>query len=322
MQMIIVKLSDGLGNQMFQYALGRHLSLRYDTELRFDLSWFNNRDTFAGTDRSITLDGFDVTLTPAGEDDFRRVVGGPLVMKFFRRYARLFEFAPQYPAEHLNYYREILGPPDEGSVKWAHRRRFCHAMLNTGSDAYIDGYWQTAKYFADISGVIRNDFTVSGTPKGKNADAISEIQSTTAVSVHVRRGDQVQQGPESSKYGNSLPETYHEKAAEHIGQQVTNPSFFVFSDDPEWAREHLELNYPTTYVTHNDGSTDYQDIRLMSHCDHHVMANSTFSWWGAWLSTNPDKIVVAPSPWKRFGYPDGVVEDWDIIPDNWVVLRY
>jgi hypothetical protein len=207
-------------------------------------------------------------------------------------------------------------------MNWAYRRRYYSELLDAGPDAYLDGYWQAPSYFSDIAGMIRDDFSVANPPTGNNAEMISEIESTTAVSVHVRRGDQVHQGPDWSEYGNALPETYQQKAATHIGDRVDEPTFFVFSDDPEWAQANLNLHYPTTYVTHNDGSTDYEDIRLMRHCDHHIVANSTFSWWGAWLNDDSNKIVVAPSPWKRFGYPDGIVEDWDLYPHDWKVLRY
>jgi len=319
---IVVKLSDGLGNQMFQYALGRHLAIKSDTELRVDVSWFNNRNVFGGTDRTITLDQFNVKFTLASEDDLKRVIGNPTLSSAFKRYGRFFEYAPQYPAAYFNYYREIRDSPNGEATNWAHRRRFCSKFLKIGPDAYLDGYWQTPLYFADIADTIRKDFTVTDAPTGENAETISQVHSTTAVSVHVRRGDQVQQGPDWAEYGNSLPERYHERAATHIQDRVENPTFFVFSDDSEWAKNNIDFDYPTEYVTQNDSSSDYEDIRLMHNCDHHIIANSTFSWWGAWLNDSNNKIVVAPSPWKRFGYPDGIVEDWDLYPQEWTVLRY
>jgi len=320
--MIIAKLSDGLGNQMFQYALGKHLACRHDTELRLDLSWFENRTAHGGTDRTITIDGFDIDFTRATEHDIQGIVGGKTAANLLRRYGHHLKYAPRLGWRYFNYVREIQDGPDEYPLSWAYRRRFYPGVFDIGPDAYLDGYWQAPEYFEESAEIIRDDFSVTEPPEGQNADTMDAIESNVAVSIHVRRGDQVEQGPDWSDYGNALPETYYEQAVKHITERISDPHLFVFSDDPEWARTSLEFEYPTTFVTHNDGSTDYEDIRLMRHCDHHVIANSTFSWWGAWLNSDPEKRVVAPSPWKQFGYPDGIVQEWDLIPDDWTVLQY
>jgi hypothetical protein len=320
--MIVVRLSDGLGNQMFQYAMGRHLALRNDDDLRLDLAWFEDRETFGGTDRTVTLDGFDVEFTPASEEEVRSVLGGRLPADLLRLFGRFTEYAPRFFARRFNYHREIRGPPPGDGVTWNHRRRFYPGMFDIEGDIYLDGYYQVPDYFEDIDDTIREDFTVSTPPDEQNAATLDSIESTTAVAVHVRRGDQLEQGPDWSEYGNAVPPTYHRQAAAHIADRVDDPHFFVFSDDPGWCRASLDLGHPTTVVDHNDGSTDYEDVRLMRHCDHYIIANSTFSWWGAWLNDDEDKHVVAPSPWKQFGFPDGIIEEWELLPDDWTVLRY
>lgn len=322
--MIIVKLSDGLGNQMFQYALGRRLSLANGDPLKFDLTWFEQRDWFGGTDRTMTLDGFDIDVDRATRQDIASVVGNRWLGILFPRYGHVLEHAPRPVARYFNYYRQIMERAPEESLTWAYRRRFHPDILAIEGDAYLDGYWQVPAYFEDIRNVLLEDFTVPTPPEGKNAELLQRIEDSTAVSVHVRRGDQVGRGPDTDEFGNAVPPPYYHQATGFVAETIDSSDLhcFVFSDDPEWCERRLDLDYPTTVVDHNDGSTDYEDIRLIRHCDHHVISNSTFAWWGGWLCENEEKVVTAPSPWKRYGYPDGIVDEWEFIPESWTVIRY
>jgi hypothetical protein len=108
---------------------------------------------------------------------------------------------------------------------------------------------------------------------------------------------------------------YYQEAVKRLSAQVSNPHFFVFSDDPAWTQENLRIAHPTTYVTHNDGAQAHEDMRLMSLCKHHIIANSSFSWWGAWLAAHPDQIVYAPARW--FNRPDWSVDTRDLLPEHW-----
>lgn len=323
--MIVVKLSDGLGNQMFQYALGRRLSLDNDAVLKLDLTWFDRRDVYGGTERSMTLDGFDVTFEPATPEDIVTVVGSRLLAGFFRRYGYVLEYAPQLAAQHFNYYRQIMQRAPPEPLSWAYRRRFHPDILAIDGDAYLDGYWQVPAYFEDIRDVLLDDFSVVSPPDDSNAATLESIDETTAVGVHVRRGDQLGRGPDSDEFGNAVRPPYYHQAARLVAGRVgaDDLHFFVFSDDPAWCREGLQFEHPTTVVDHNDGSTDYEDIRLLRHCDHHIISNSTFGWWGAWLSESDPQVVTAPSPWKRYGgWPDGIVDEWEFLPEDWTVIQY
>jgi len=175
------------------------------------------------------------------------------------------------------------------------------------------GYWQNEKYFEEIADVIRSDFEFREPLDASDAAIAVEIERSTAVSVHVRRGDNVW-NPASTRFHGVLPLEYYRSATELIRSSVSEPHFFVFSDDPEWCRANLQLPGPVTVVDHNQDNAG-DDLRLMALCRHHVVANSTYSWWGAWLSRREDKIVVAP---KKFVAAAGV--EHDVVPDHWVTL--
>lgn len=323
--MIIVKLSDGLGNQMFQYALGRRLALENNDVLKLDLTWFERRDVFGGTDRSMTLDGFDVDFEPATSEDIASVVGSAWLSVLFRRYGHVLEYAPRLTARYFDYYRQVMERAPGEFPSWAYRRRYHPDILAIEGDAYLDGYWQVPRYFEDIRDVLLDDFRVRTSPDRENAGTLGRIEETTAVSVHVRRGDQLGRGPESDEFGNAVRPAYYKKASRLVADRVGTEDlhFFVFSDDPDWCRSGLQFDHSTTVVDHNDGETDYEDIRLMRHCDHHIISNSTFGWWGAWLCQNDAKIVTAPSPWKRYGgWPDGIVNEWEFLPEDWTIVQH
>lgn len=339
--MIVTRLCCGLGNQMFQYALAKHLTMKNDTELRFDISWWEQQDRYAeGQDWTRTLFEYDVMGEIATEEEVRSVLNlgefthwmrgtkdviqSPYPEKFHINLDYIPRLFPSACGKLFNFYREVRGSPKSrtSASEWPHRRRFCPAMLNIQDDAYLDGYWQSSKYFKEITSDIRDDLSISDPLPGKNATTADRIANTPAVSVHIRRGDQITRGPASDKVGNSTPLKYFEEAADYITDYVDNPTFFIFSDDPQWAKKNLSIDYGSYYITYNGEETDYLDIELMRRCDHHIIGNSTFSWWGAWLNDDPDKIVVAPMPWKRYGYPDGAIHDWDLIPDDWVIIDY
>jgi hypothetical protein len=319
--MIVVKLSDGLGNQMFQYALGRQLAISNGEEVKFDTSWFKHSNVHSGTNRSMTINGFDISFKQATRSDVSSVVRTGRVITPFRHKDTIFELFPRFWGHFFNYYKEIT---DEAPAvpAWAYRRRFYPEILNIQGDAYIDGYWQAYQYFEQIRDILIEDFTVPSKMSGANKRIMEQINEATSVSVHVRRGDQLDRGPSSDEFGNAERPSYYYRAGEYVTETVdTNDlQFFIFSDDPEWCKTGLNFEYPTTVVDQNDGSTDYKDMHLMRQCDHHIMASSTFSWWGAWLSENEEKIVIAPKPWKQYGYPDGIVEEWDLIPEDWLLL--
>lgn len=291
--MVITKLIGGLGNQMFQYAVARRIACYAGVPVKLDLSGFQNYPL-----RSYALDCFNVKAELASEAEVARFVERP------GRWKRMAT--------------RILGtkgdlPP--GMIK-ERSFRFDPELLSLEGDIYLDGYWQSEKYFREIEGCIRDEFTVKSDPEGLNRELAEMIKEVDAVSVHVRRGDYVSDPVTSAWHGTCSPR-YYEQAAALIARTVRNPHFFVFSDDPAWAEQNIHLGYSSVHVKHNGPDRHFEDLRLMSSCRHHVIANSSFSWWGAWLGRSPGKIVIAPSRW----FNTEEMDTSDLIPDTWIKLE-
>lgn len=174
---------------------------------------------------------------------------------------------------------------------------------------YLFGYLQSHRIPDAIEPELREHLTFREAPTGKNLEILEQIRNTESpVSLHVRRGDytRVHGGKDA------LPLTYQRNAIRAIQQRVTHPTFFVFSDDIPYCRQHLPSNVRLVFVDHNDSLNCHEDLRLMAACNHNIIANSSFSWWGAWLNPNPDKIVCAPSIWR-----DEAISK-QILPPNWI----
>ena len=272
--MVIVRLMGGLGNQMFQYAAARASSLRTGARVKLDLSWFDDEGSRVTPRREFELEAFDLPIELASEAEIAR----SLRRRVFRRQPR------------------ILSDPT---------LRFDPRVLEA-DDVRLIGYWQSEQYFVDQADTIRRDFAIPAS----DAALESRLGSVESVSVHVRRGDYASDQTTNSLLG-VLPLEYYEAAIERIKQLVPQPEFFVFSNDPDWTAEHLRIDAPHTFMAHG---RSHDDLRLMSVCRHHVLANSSFSWWGAWLREGPDTIVVAPERWfltPRF-------DTRDVIPERWL----
>ena len=194
-------------------------------------------------------------------------------------------------------------------VKETQRNVYEPALLNIKGRAFYSGFFQTSKYFENIRKEILNDFSLKVSLTQENAEPLKLIEATNSVSLHVRRGDYL-----TAQAFSVCDLKYYEKAIDFIMQRVKNPHFFLFSDDIPWVKENLKIDAPCTAVDINDGRTAYFDLELMKHCHHNIIANSTFSWWGAWLNQNNDKIVICPKKW----YADN--RRTDILPDDWVKI--
>ena len=290
--MIVVKVIGGLGNQMFQYALGRKLADDRSVPLRLDLTWFDELpDKGSDTARSFALDGWRVRAERATEADLARF---PLSRPILKRLSR--------------YFSPFLLP-----VVVERSFRFDPRVLSVPRTAYLNGYWQSAKYFASIERVLRTDFSMNAPACPHSERLIGEAGRAGSISLHIRRGDYVN-NPSTNSFHGVCTVDYYKLAAKRVADEVTEPHFLVFSDDLDWARKNIKLEWPTSFVEHDSCCVPHNDIWLMSLCSHHIIANSSFSWWGAWLSTNPGKVVVAPKQWFRQPGVDTI----DLIPANWV----
>jgi Glycosyl transferase family 11 len=260
--MIITKIQGGLGNQMFQYAYGRSLSYKYNTDFYLDISFYKNQ--FSETIREFELDKFSNTYT---------YVNIPVLNNY-----------------HIHRIQDSFSYQEH--------------LVSSYTHYYLDGYWQSEKYFKINSDIIRNDFSPSN-------DMISKLNKkplidTNTVSMHIRRTDYVK----SNGYHPVQDIEYYKKALDIIGEY---DYIFVFSDDMQWCKDNLPFN---NMVFMSDFS-NLEDLYLMSMCKNNIIANSSFSWWGAWLNNNPNKKVIAPNKW--FGEKTGIDES-DIIPETWIKI--
>jgi hypothetical protein len=274
---------------MFQYALGRHLALRKRCTLKVDLSNYS-----LYRDRQYELKHLSPECDIASFSD---------IVKFkpFGRRARL-----------LSMPWRILRPGKYNVIK---EKTFCFdpSILDLPDDTYLEGYWQSYKYFSDIADTIRKEFSLSASPDKQNIALVESIASDNAVSIHIRRGDYVNDSWARDTLGVTEP-SYYRTAIDYIRQKVQNPVFYIFSDDPAWASSHIKWEAPFHVVSQNPSDRGWLDLNLMRRCRYHIIANSTFSWWGAWLSLNPEKIVVAPKQWFRTDQYDSR----DLIPAEWI----
>jgi hypothetical protein len=270
----------GLGNQMFQYAAALALALRYEAEVRIDTRSYKRHRS-----RRYELHVFPIRCSLVTPDELFRFGLGPKgKWRSHHRYRNWKVYNERYfhfdPAIHE------LKPP-----------------------VYLSGYWQTERYFRDMAEVLRRDFTPVEPLDSQNALIDVKIAAVNAVSVHVRRGDYV-----TNKKFQICSLDYYRRAAAFICERVDAPHFFVFSDDPEWTTKHLRLDPAITHVTANSSAHGFRDLRLMARCGHHIIANSSFSWWGAWLNPSPDKIVVAPKRW----FNEAQYDTRDLLPKGWI----
>lgn len=279
-------IDGGIGNQMFQYAAARALSFRIGADLALDVRRLNQRGH-----RSFDLASFTLTsacqVVTAGAP--RRPPG-----KFGRLVRATLGIRDYYSEKSFAYDPDILG---------------------LSAPVTLDGYFQSERYFNAEAALIRADFQ----PKASLADGIerlagSVLPSGASVSLHVRRGDYVE--AKNQAFHGLTPLTYYDRALARLSERVTiMPTICVFTDDPGWVRANLSLPAGTRYVSEHT-STALEDLALMSRCSHHITANSSFSWWGAWLNPRADKIVITPSQWFQ---PSAGLDTRDLRPPGWLI---
>jgi hypothetical protein len=292
--MIVVQLIGGLGNQMFQYALGRSLADKHKTSLELDLSWFDDIENDS-TKRRYELDCYPIKaqltdarnlkLTEPGKDK----ADGLFINKLLGK-------------TPLNLYIEA-GPSFHADI------------LNLSNNVYLKGYWQNEKYFEGIRQHLLKEFT----PKELSSytkNTVKKIRDRLSVSLHVRRGDYVN-NPLTNKFHGLTAVKYYVNALEHIDAKCDDPQLFVFSDDIKWCQDNLPFAQKAIFVNGNPPDRSCEDMYLMRQCKHNIIANSSFSWWGAWLNENKDKMVVAPKIW----FQDKVANrQTQIVTESWIRL--
>lgn len=292
--MIIVKLAGGLGNQMFQYAFGKTLALKYNTTLKIDTFFLLDRRPRSNfTFRDYDLDIFNIDDQFATQSE---------ISKFTKRLN--WSIADRILNKLIGVKKNFIIEP---------HFYFSEQCKNAGDNSYLEGYWQSEKYFDFIKDDLKNKYFAFKEPFSINASTmLTQIQNTNAVAVNVRRGDFVN----NPFHGTCSPE-YYKKATEIISEKVSHPHFFVFSDEIDWAKENLIFSHPVTFVSEEYNGRKYQDkMRLMSACKHFIIPNSSFAWWSVFLNSSANKIVIAPSKW----FPASKNTNQDAILSNWITI--
>lgn len=271
-----------MGNQLFQYALGRKLALDRKDGLLLDISEFKTYPH-----HKYSLQNFNIEQNYA-----TRLQVGKL-----RLINKLRSSKP--------YYKKLVfkeaGHPFDPHISEA------------AKNVYLDGYWQTERYFRDVREVILKDLTLIDPQDKEYLEMLNKIKGVNSIALHVRRTNYLV-GKNAGLF-NICPPDYYKSALDIMAQKINMPELFIFSDDTEWAKKNISFNYPITVVS-DMGFRDYQELALMRACKNHITANSTFSWWGAWLGDYPQKIVITPKKW----FINPAMDERDIAPQEWIKI--
>ncbi len=272
--MIIARIYGGLGNQLFQYAVAKSLAIEKNQKFALDISGFTTYKL-----HKYSLHHFNI------QDRFYKKPN-----RFVAKFLRTFFKNEKYREIDFGYNPDVF--------------------TLDGDYIFLEGYFQSEKYFRKHEAEIRKDFEIISPLKDKSKEAIKQIEKVNSVSIHIRRGDFLM-----NERHNTDKSNYYKEAIERIESLVENPVFFVFSDDINWVRENLSTKHETNFIDFNDALTNFEDMKLMSACKHNIIANSSFSWWAAWLNKNKDKFVIAPKKWLN---DDSNTND--IIPETWIKI--
>jgi hypothetical protein len=295
-KMIIIQLQGGLGNQMFQYAFARILAKRNSVPLKLDKSFF---DTYSKeqefTPRNFELGIFENTCTQASSKEIIKLTRLSFINKIKKKLGFYYK-SNIYLEPSLDFHIEAL---------------FIKVPV------YIKGYFQSYKYFENKEDLIRETFSFPiESLDDRNKTLLSKLQSETTISVHIRRGDYVTNNKTQQFHGNCSLE-YYSNAIALLASKNKGFTLVLFSDDSQWVKEQFEtLPYSKIFVDYNTDENSWIDMLLMSSCSHNIIANSSFSWWAAWLNAQPNKIVIAPKNW----YANSEKNTNDLIPAQWIRL--
>ncbi len=269
--MIVSKITGGLGNQMFQYAIAKAIAKKRGDDFKLDISFYPKQ-----TLRRYELDQFNIEENIANDNEIAKLSG---IENVWLKIKRKLGFNINRPK---SYFIE-----KESAI-------FDKEVFDYKNNIYLDGYWQNEKYFKDIRAEIVKDFTSRNNISEEAKKYLSDIKNFQSVSLHVRRGDYVKNAHTNTVHGTCDLE-YYKKAIKFIEENIENPNFYIFSDDISWCKENFEFLKSKTYI--DDTKNAFDDLELMKNCKHNIIANSTFSWWAAWLNENKNKIVIAPKIW-------------------------
>ena len=284
--MIIIRMFGGLGNQLFQYAFCQYLR-QHNTDVYMDISEFKYRNYHYGYEVSKLFK--DETLI-ADEKMLRNI--RIKQTRFIRLLEKLFSC-------RISKVTELDFPSEIGHID-------CN---NFTGNIYLNGYWQDIRYIEPVASTLRESFCGYGALDNGNREMIKRISNVNSVSIHVRRGDYLN----NKSFSGICDHSYYRKAISYIKTKVDHPVFFIFSDDIPWCREHFKMEN-NIFCDVNSDKNSYKDLLLMSCCKHNILCNSTFSWWGAWLNINQDKLICIPRHWSNQASENHLIyPDWTVI---------
>lgn len=284
----------GLGNQMFQYALGRQLAYIHKTTLKLDTFDLLDRHPRRKNHiyRNYDLSTFNIKAEFATKAEVKRFT------------------VPRTNNKYIYYLKNLIRR-HHNIVKQRHFH-FDESILSVPDWSYLEGMWQSEKYFSNVESIIREDFSLDFALSSEAVKMADKIESSMSICLHLRRGDFV-----ANPVHGTCSLRYYYRAIEYIANKVKDPHFYIFSDDIKWCKENLQINHPSTLMMHDFAGEKFKyDLKLMISCKHLIISNSTFGWWAAWLNPNPDKILIAPKQW--FQNPE--VDTSDLIPEAWIRL--
>jgi hypothetical protein len=302
--MVVVKIQGGLGNQLFQYASGRALSLYLNTELKLDLSFFDD----AKFNKVYRLDKFNISVPRAQTWEYNPLKNSteiPFIIKSLHRIG--ISLSPFYKRNHLI---------ETDILKIFQKRKLIHR------DYFFECWYNNLNYYKTYREIILNDLNADNLLNNKNLLLQNELKSSNSVAVHIRRGDFLTNG-----FFKELSKEYYVNAMKIISEKTNNPIFYFFSDDIDWAKKEYSYLPNVKFVEHNsiletqwNTYGDIEDLMLFRSCKHQIIANSTFSWWGAWLNERHDKTIISPKYWYNNKKAQKKIENDGILPKEWLCL--
>lgn len=291
--MKIVKFNGGLGNQLFEYAFGLAVEDYYKEEVYYDVSNYNLK-THLETSRPFLLNKYNTHLKFARKKERKKCINENSKLK--NKVNKLFK-------------KEIFKEKSNRIIE-KHAQIYDENMFLEKENIYFEGFFQSEKYFKHIRKKVLENFTLKESLDEKNTYFLNKILNSTSISLHIRRGDYL-----LCDCMENCNLDYYYQGIDYIKQKINNNiEIFIFSDDIPWVKENLKIADKVNYIDINNDAASYCDIELMRNCKHNIIANSSFSWWGAWLNNNPNKIVIAPRIWFK-NEPQ-----YDIIPEEWIKI--
>lgn len=282
--MVIVRIQGGLGNQLFQYAAGSSLAQRLGTVCKLDLTSLHKKQL-----RQLELNYFSFEPLIATKEEIKEFVWLPT----------LYRHSPAFFSKlGKNIYREPHFHFDEN-------------FAQLPNHVYLDGYWQSEKYFSSNESRLRNELIIKPAYIQHLQEWVEEMEQNQSVSVHIRRGDYINK--KVTDYHGVLTTDYYNKSIRILAQKNPSIKLYFFSDDINWVKQNINIELPHEFISGKTRST-IEDFYLMSKCRHNIIANSSFSWWTAWLNSNKSKTIIAPQNW--FKRTD--LDTKDLIPKNWL----